>query len=93
MVIDRRDELTRQRVQTVNRLHRLLGELIPGTAKRDITALQARAKLASVRPRDLAGKTRRRIAADELTDLIAVEKKIKTLTKDLNEMVAASGSS
>ena len=93
MVIDRRDELTRQRVQTVNRLHRLLGELIPGTTKRDITALQAKAKLASVRPRDLAGKTRRRIAADELADLIAVEKKIKILTKDLNAMVAASGSS
>ena len=93
MIIDRRDELTRLRVQTVNRLHRLLGELIPGTAKRDITALQAKARLASVRPRDLAGKTRRRIAADELADLIAVEKKIKTLTKDLNSMVAASGSS
>ena len=61
MIIDRRDELTRQRVQTVNRLHRLLGELIPGTGKRDITALQAKARLASVRPRDLAGKTRRRI--------------------------------
>ena len=93
MVIDRRDELTRQRVQTVNRLHRLLAELIPGTTKRDITALQAKAKLASVRPRDVAGKTRRRIAADELADLIAVEKKIKTLTKDLKEMVAATGSS
>ena len=93
MIIDRRDALTRQRVQTVNRLHRLLAELIPGTTKRDITALQAKAKLASVRPRDVAGKTRRRIAADELADLIAVEKKIKTLTKDLNEMVAATGSS
>jgi hypothetical protein len=57
MVIDRRDERTRQRVQTVDRLHRLLAELIPGTAKKDITALQAKAKLASVRPRDLAGKT------------------------------------
>jgi hypothetical protein len=47
MVIDRRDELTRQRIQTINRLHRLLAELIPGTTKRDMTALQAKAKLAS----------------------------------------------
>lgn len=93
MVIDRRDELTRQRVQTINRLHRLLAELVPGTTKRDMTALQAKAKLASVRPRDLAGKTRRRIAADELADLVAVEKKLKSVTKDLNAMVAASGSS
>jgi transposase len=57
MLADRREELTRQRVQTVNRLHRLLSELTPGKAKTDITALQAKAVLASVRPRDLAGKT------------------------------------
>lgn len=93
MLIDRRDELTRQRVQTINRLHRLLAELIPGTAKREMSALQAKAKLASVRPRDLAGKTRRRIAAEELADLVAVEKKLKTLTEDLNAMIEASGTS
>lgn len=92
MIIDRRDELTRQRVQTVNRLQRLLAELIPGKAKKDITVLQAKAMLASVRPRDLVGKTRRRIAAEELADLIAVEKKIKTLTKDLHTILEASGS-
>ena len=43
MLTDRRDELTRQRVQTVNRLHRLLSELTPGKAKKDLTALQAKA--------------------------------------------------
>jgi len=92
MLIDRRDELTRQRVQTVNRLQRLLAELTPGTAKKDITALQAKAILAAVRPRDLAGKTRRRIAADELTDLVAVEKKLKVVTRELKTMIAATGS-
>ena len=92
MVIDRRDELTRQRVQTVNRLHRLLAELLPGTRKKDITVLQAKALLGSVRPRDLVGRTRRRIAADELADLVTIEKKIKALTKELTEMVQASGS-
>ena len=38
MLTDRRDELTRRRVQTVNRLQRLLAELLPGQAKKDITA-------------------------------------------------------
>ena len=33
MMVDRRDELGRARTQTVNRLHRLLLELIPGGAK------------------------------------------------------------
>jgi transposase len=92
MLADRREELTRQRVQTVNRLQRLLSELTPGRAKRDITTGQARAILAGARPRDLAGKTRRRLAAEQLADLVAVEKKIKALTKELKAMVLAQGS-
>ena len=92
MLADRREELTRTRVQTVNRLHRLLSELTPGKSKKDITAGQAKAILASVRPRDLAGKTRRRLAAEQLAELVTVEKKIKTLTKELKAMVLARGS-
>jgi len=92
MLADRREELTLTRVQTVNRLQRLLSELTPGKAKRDVTALQAKGILASVRPRDLAGKTRRRLAAEQLTELVAVEKKIKTLTKELKALVLARGS-
>jgi transposase len=92
MLSDRREELTRRRVQTVNRLHRLLAELLPGQAKKDITTGQAKAMLSSVRPRDLAGKTRRRLAAEELAELVAVEKKIKALTAELKAMVTARGS-
>ena len=91
MLADRREELTRQRVQTVNRLQRLLSELTPGPAKEYITALQAKGILASVRSRDLAGKTRRRLAAEQLAELVAVEKKIKALTKELTAMVLARG--
>jgi len=92
MLCDRREELTRLRVQTVNRLHRLLAELVPGHAKKDLTALQAKAILASVRPRDIAGKTRRRIAAEELADLVAVEAKMKKATAELKALVKARGS-
>ena len=92
MLVDRRDELTRTRVQTVNRLHRLLSELTPGQAKKDLTALQGKAILAGVRPRDLAGKTRRRLAVEQVTELMAVEKKMKALTKELKVMVLARGS-
>ena len=92
MLADRRDELSRMRVQIVNRVHRLLSELLPGQAKKDLTALQAKAMLATVRPRDIAGKTRRRIAAEQITELIAVEKKIKKSTADLKAIVAARGS-
>ena len=92
MLVDRRAELARQRTQTANRLQRLLAELTPGKAKKDITSQQAKTILASVRPRDLVGKTRRRLAAEQLADLVAVEKKIKALTKELKALVQESGS-
>ncbi|MGH3308876.1 MAG: IS110 family transposase, partial [Nocardioides sp.] len=92
MLVDRRDELARLRVQTVNRLQRLLAELIPGQRKKDLSALQAKAMLATVRPRDIAGKTRRRIAAEELADLVTVDVKLKKAKIELKAAVAARGS-
>src|SRR6476661_2589665 len=92
MLTDRREALTRRRVQTVCRLQALLAELLPGQAKRDITTGQAKAMLAGVRPRDIAGKTRRRIATEELAELIAVESKMKKTTAELKAMVLARGS-
>jgi transposase len=48
--------------------------------------------LASVRPRDLAGKTRRRIAAEVLADLIAVEATMTKATAELKVLVRERGS-
>ena len=93
LLVDRRAELSRARIQTVNRVHRLLSELVPGQRKRDITTAQAKAILATVKPRDVAGKTRRRLAAEQVADLVAIEKKIKALTRELKEMVLATASS
>ena len=89
MLVDRREALSRRRVQSVNRLHALLAELIPGQGKKDITVLKAKALLASVCPRDTAGKTRRRIAAEELAELVAVDAKIKKSTGELKGIVQA----
>ena len=92
MLVDRRQALTRRRVQIVNRLQALLAELLPGQAKKDITTAQAKAMLASVRPRDITGKTRRWIAAEELAELVAVESKMKKANAELKTMVKARGS-
>ena len=92
LLTDRRDELSHRRVQTVNRLQRLLAELIPGGAKRDLSALQARRLLATVRPRTLVGKTMRRMAAEEVTDLVAVDAKLKAIKKELHAAVTDRGS-
>jgi len=70
---DRRDELSALRVQNVSRLHRLLAELIPGGAPRDLTAGKAKKLLTVVRPRTLLGRTTRRMSVEELTDLVAVD--------------------
>jgi transposase len=44
-----------------------------------------------VRPRDLVGKTRRRIAADEVAELVGIGKKAKALAKQIEQLVVASG--
>ena len=47
MLVDRRDELGRARTQTINRLHRVLLELVPGGAKQFLSSHQARALIAA----------------------------------------------
>ncbi|HKC26791.1 MAG TPA: IS110 family transposase [Jatrophihabitans sp.] len=93
LLVDRRDELGVARTQTLNRLHRLLLELLPGGAKKFLSAEQAKALLASVRPRDVVGKTRRRLAAELITELVAIDKRIKTANRELHELIDATGSS
>jgi transposase len=66
--------------------------LIPGQRKKDLSARQAKAMLSTVRPRDIAGKTRRRMAAEELADLIVVDAKLKKMKAELGTAVAARGS-
>jgi transposase len=92
LLTDRRDELSHLRVQTVNRLQRLLTELIPGGAKRDLSALQAKKLLATMKPRTLVGKTMRRMAAEQITDLVPVDAKLKGINKELRATVSSRGS-
>ncbi len=81
MLADRRDELGRARTQTINRIHRLLLELIPGGAKQYLSPAQARALLATTRPRDIVGKTRRRLAAELITELEGIDRKSRPARK------------
>jgi len=92
MLVDRRDELGRGRTQVVNRLHRLLLELFPVGAKTFLSARQARALIATTKPRDLVGKTRRRLAVELIGELESIDKKIKAAEKDLTALVIERGS-
>jgi transposase len=92
LLVDRRDQLGRARTEVVSRLHHLLLELIPGGAKKFLSAQQARALLNTVRPRDVVGKTRRWLASELIHELVTIDKKIKVANAELTELVASTGS-
>ena len=92
MLADRRDELGQARTRTVNRLHRLLLELFPGGVKQFLSARQARTMIATIGPRDLVGKTRRRLAVELIGEVEQIDAKMKTLRKELTALVTARGS-
>jgi transposase len=91
LLVDRRDELARARTQTICRLHRLLLELIPGGAKRFLSAAQAQALLDSVAPTDVAGRIRHQLAAELLAEIVVLDAKMKASDKTLRKAVTATG--
>lgn len=76
----------------ISQLHRLLLELIPDGAQVSLSAAQARTLLAKVRPRDAAGKIRKRVAAELVSDLERIYQRKKAADKELRELLAATGS-
>ena len=91
VLVDRRRALGEDHTRMVSQLHHLLLELIPGGAKRDLSAAQAKKLLATVRPRDVAGKTRRRVAAELVGDLEQIYARKKAANKELSQLLAATG--
>jgi transposase len=93
IVVDRRNSLGEEHNRLICQLHALLLELLPGGAKKQLTVDQAKALLASVRPRDVAGKTRRRVAAELVTDLQRNKTRRKAADLELKQLLAQSGTS
>jgi transposase len=91
ILVDRRRSLGEEHTRMVSQLHQLLLELIPGGAKKDLSARRAKALLAKVRPRDAAGKVRRRVAAELISDLERIYARKKAANKEPTELVAATG--
>ena len=91
ILVDRRRSLGEEHTRKMSQVHHLLLELIPGGAKKDLSAAQAKKLLATVRPRDAAGKTRRRVAAELIADLERIYQRKKAANKELTALVAATG--
>ncbi|MFI6266678.1 IS110 family transposase [Micromonospora sp. NPDC051006] len=91
ILVDRRRSLGEDHTRMISQLHQLLLELIPGGAKKSLSAAQAKALLATVRPRDAVGKARRRVAAELIGDLERVYRRCKDADKELTQLVASTG--
>ena len=91
-IVDHREHLIKTRTQTINRLHVVLTKLVAGGAPKDLTAEDAAALLRGVRPRDVAGKTLRGLAADLISEIRALDRRITKAARDIEAAVGASGS-
>ena len=93
LITSARTEVVKARVQALNRIHRDLAELVAGGAKRDLSARQAQQILARLRPRDELGKLRRRLLADQIAELVAIDKRLGRLDKELAAALEAMDTS
>lgn len=64
--------------QTINRLHEVEVGTVAGRAKQFLSAREARPLVATTKPRDLVGRTRRRLVVELIGELEGIDKKIKT---------------
>ncbi len=91
LLVDRRRSIGEEHTRKISQLHRILLEMLPGGAKKYLSAAQARAILAKVRPRDAVGKTRKRVAMELVLDLERIYTRKKAADKELTALVAATG--
>jgi len=91
LLTERRDDLVAQRTRTLNRLHALLRDLLPGGAPRHLTAQHARDLLRGLRAPAGPARTRRQLAVAYLRDVEALDRAITVASRELSDAVAAAG--
>jgi transposase len=93
LLTKRRQDLVAARTQTINRLHRLLMDLIPGGARRNLTAKRAAALLAAVRPTGAPAVTRWELASELVADVRGLEQRIAVVEARIKAAVAQANTS
>ena len=88
VLADRRRSLGEDHIRMICQL---LADLIPGGAKKALSAAKARVLLGRVRPRDRAGQARRRVAAELIADLERVYQRKKAADRELIAALKATG--
>jgi transposase len=93
LLTNRREDLVRTRTQTLNRLHRLLVDLIPGGARRNLTAAGAAVLLDQVRPSAAPAVTRHQLASDLAVDVCDLDQRIAAVEARITTAVAQAKTS
>jgi transposase len=89
---ERRNNVVTQRTRLVNQLHALFRELLPGGAPTGLTATIASRLLIGVRPAGPVEAARKQLARDLLTEIRDADRRLKALTAQIADTVAATGS-
>ena len=90
LLVDRRRELTDARTQAACRLHRLLRELIPGGARRELSTIKARALLDGVSPDGPAEEMRVELALEHVCDIERLELRLDEIAAQITTMIKAT---
>jgi transposase len=89
---ERRTNLAQARVRAVNQLHALLRALLAGGAPRDLSAAKAAVLLRTIRPAGPIERIRKQLAGDLVTDIRALDTKLKANADAMAELVKQSKS-
>ena len=93
LLADRRDELTQQRRQAINRLHRHLRDLVAGGAPTSLSADAASKVLARVRPRSAVETERKHVARQLIIQIRRIDKDLADNSQRTRVAVEACGTS
>jgi transposase len=93
LLTKRREDLVRTRTQTLNRLHRLLVDLVPGGAARNLTANRAAALLRQVEATGTPAITRHQLAGDLVADVRDLDRRITAVEERITAAVKQSKTS
>jgi transposase len=91
-LVEHRDDLVKTRTQTINRLHRLLTQLVPAGAPTPLSADTAAQLLRTVRPKTPTLQTLRALASDLVAEIRRLDRRIAAAATETTTAVRASGS-
>ena len=93
LLADRRDELSQQRRQAVNRLHRHLRDLVAGGAPTSLTADGASKILGKLRPSEPVAVERKHVARQLVTEIRRLDHELKDNRQRSRDAVEAARTS